>query len=137
LVAGICCLAVLSQAVVAGGAVVGVPDPWRKSDPDSTGSLPKTVGPTSPTNPTGLHYSDIAAPTPGLVLDAPTRQPVVGVTVVVTNSIGQIVAVDVTDALGEFEVYLFSEPGLELAVPTEGVVGVPIVAGDPLVVLVY
>ena len=101
------------------------------------GSLPKTAGPTSPTSSNGVHPSDIAVPTPGLVLDAITRQPIAGVTVVVTDAVGQLVAVDVTNADGEFEVYLFSEPDLELAVPTEGVVGVPIVAGDALVVLVY
>jgi len=130
-------MAVLAWPVHSGDIVLNGIGPRAHSGGDGIGSLPKPSGPTSPTNPNGLHYSDIAAPTPGLVIDAITRQPIVGVTVVVTDSLGQIVAVDVTDSLGGFEVYLFSEPGLELAVPTEGVVGVPIVAGDPLLVLVY
>jgi hypothetical protein len=110
--------------------------PRKVGGSEGGGSLPKTVGPTSPTSPTGLHYSDIAAPTAGVVLDAMTRQPIVGATIVVTDSLGQVAAVDITDINGEFLVYLFDVPDLELAVPSEGVAGVDVQAGEALVILV-
>jgi hypothetical protein len=110
--------------------------PRKVGGSEGGGSLPKTVGPTSPSNPTGLHYSDIATPTPGLVLDAITRLPIAGATIVVTDALGQVVAVDATDSAGEFLVYLFDEPDLELAIPTEGVAGIDVAAGESLLILV-
>ncbi len=133
------CLIVALLITPAGGVSV-INDPHapraKKSGPDGSGSLPKTVGPTSPTNPSGLHYSDIAAPTAGVVLDAITRQPIVGTTIVVTDATGQVVAVDITDSIGEFLVYLFDVPDLELAIPSEGIAGVEVQAGEALIILV-
>ncbi len=131
-------LMVIVLAAPAGsGSLVNDPhSPRLKGGPDGSGSLPKTTGPTSPTNPNGIQYSEVAAPTPGLVLDAVTRQPIANVTIVVTDALGQLVAVDITDANGEFLVYLFDEPDLELAIPAEGVAGVGIQAGEVLVILV-
>jgi hypothetical protein len=129
-------LAATIPILIASGLVNDPYNPRFKGGPDAGGGLPKPAGPTSPANPSGLLYSDIAAPTPGLVLDAITRQPISGVAVVVTDPLGQVVAIDVTDASGEFMVYLFDEPDLELAIPTEGIVGVDVQAGEPLLILV-
>jgi len=136
LVAAICAILVVTQGVGASDIVNNPHFPRNKGGTDGAGSLPKTVGPGSPTNPNGLQSFEVAAPTPGLVIDAISRQPIVGATVVVTDSLGQIVAVDITDPNGEFLVYLFDEPDLELAVPIEGVSGVQVFAGEAIVILV-
>jgi hypothetical protein len=61
---------------------------------------------------------------------------IVGVAVVVTDSLGSVVAVSVTDGEGSFCVELPTEPGLELALPAEGIAGVPVEAGSPILVIV-
>lgn len=70
------------------------------------------------------------------MLDAATLQPVANATIIVTDSIGQLAALATTDSLGIFVVYLVDEPGLELAIPSDGVAGLPIEAGDILTIIV-
>jgi hypothetical protein len=126
------CLALLPAAV-------GGPTSYASSDPrvqggtDGAGSLPNM---TPPGVPTGVQISDIATPTMGLVIDAHTRNAIAGAVVVVTNSLGELVAVTTTDSHGKFVVNLCDEPDLQVALPFEGVFGVAIHAGEALLLLV-
>jgi hypothetical protein len=110
-------------------------DPRVQSGPDSVGGLPSA----SPSGPTGaapeIPLSQIATPTPGVVVDGKTRLPVPGVLVVVTNALGDPIAIDTTNAQGKFVLYLCDDMGLELAMPAEGIAGIPIHAGDALMVV--
>jgi hypothetical protein len=100
---------------------------------DGAGSLPKSVSPATP--PGGL-TSPIKTPTIGQVIDASTRQPIVGALLEVTSSSGEIAGIAITDDDGIFVVYLFDQPGLELAIPSEGLAGQSIEAGDILTIFV-
>jgi hypothetical protein len=119
----------LAPATNSTGIQVGGQDPGlRAGGADGVGSLPKTAGQTtSPPSKTA---------TVGQVIDAVTRQPVSHALVVVTDPLGQIAGLAFTDADGLFVIYLFAVPGLELAIPGEGVAGVPIEAGDVITILV-
>ena len=125
-------LLLLAPVSVSSGAVLGV-DPRVQGGSEGGGSLPKA---TQPSSTSGLQTTDIATPTAGLVVDAQTRQPIAGALVVITDSIGEIVKTDVTDANGTFLVFLFDEPDLQLAIPSEGVAGLDIHAGDTVLVVV-
>jgi hypothetical protein len=118
--------------LLGGGTISDSRDPL-KAGPDSTGSLPKFVSPATP--PGGL-TSPIKTPTIGCVMDAATCQPIVGALLVVTSSTGEIAGMALTDDDGIFVVYLFDQPGLELAIPSEGLAGLSIEAGDILTIFV-
>ena len=96
---------------------------------DGVGSLPKTAGQT-------FNSAEAKFQTVGHVIDAISRQPVPNALVVVTNSQAELVGTALTDADGLFVVYLFADEGLELSIPGEGVVGLPIEAGDLLTIIV-
>jgi len=120
---------------------VGAPMTSLTSDPrvqggtDGAGSLPKATSP-SPSTPLGTTHSDIASPTVGVVIDIQSRQPIPDALIIVLDALGEPIATAITDAQGKFLVYLLDEPGLELCIPSEGVAGVEIHAGEKLLVLV-
>lgn len=101
------------------------------------GGLPKPSGPTAPTQPPPSHQPpSFVIETVGLIVDAQTRQPVPNALVVITDAGGHPVGIDTTDAAGGFSLYLLDKPGLELAVPSEGLAGIDVQAGDSLLILV-
>ena len=118
---------------LASGGVVN--DPRVSGGPDMGGGLPQATTP-SPSNPLGTHSSEIASPTAGFVIDIQSRQPIPDALIIVLDVLGEPVATAITDAQGKFLVYLLDEPGLELCIPSEGVAGVEIHAGEKLLVLV-
>jgi hypothetical protein len=89
-----------------------------------------------PGTPPNTTSTPVKIATVGLIVDAVTRQPIVDCTVVVTNSLGGIAGVAITDVDGVFVVYLYDEPGLELSIPAEGVAGLSIEAGDVVTIFV-
>lgn len=105
-----------------------------KGGPDMGGGLPKPSAPTPPG--TNNPAPPLAVETEGMLVQALTRQPISGALVVVTDAGGHPVGVDVTDAAGMFTLYLVAKPGLELAVPSEGLAGVEIQAGDSLLIVI-
>jgi hypothetical protein len=107
-------------------------DPRVKGGTDGAGSLPKTTTPTQTNGPS----FPVKLATLGRVLDASTHQPIAGALLVVTASDGSIAGLAFTDDEGIFVVYLFAVPGLELAIPSEGVVGVEVEAGQTLTTFV-
>lgn len=112
-------------------------DPRLKSGPDSAGSLPKPTGPSAPTPPGANNPTPpLAVETEGLLVEALTRQPIPGALVLVTDAGGHPVGVDVTDAAGAFTLYLVAKPGLELAVPSVGLAGIEVEAGETLLIVV-
>lgn len=131
-------LVLVLAAVLVGSGSLGIAQDRRvKGDPDLGGSLPKPSGPSTPTPPgTNNPSPPLAVETEGLLVQALTRQPIPGALVVVTDAGGHPVGVDVTDAAGTFTLYLVAKSGLELAVPSEGLAGVEIQAGDSLLIVI-
>jgi hypothetical protein len=82
-----------------------------------------------------LHGWFSELPTEGLIVNG-LGQPVAGTQVIVTDSQGGVIAATVTDGEGTFCVELPVEPGLELTLPDEGVAGVPVEAGKPILIIV-
>jgi hypothetical protein len=108
-------------------------DPRVSGGTDGAGGLPAAGLPsTAPV----IQLDDIATPTLGVLVDAQTRLPICGVMVIVTNSNGEVIAAAFTDDQGKFVVNLFDDPGLELAIPSEGIAGIAIHAGEVLCVFV-
>jgi hypothetical protein len=125
-------LAVMAARSFSGDLIGGGMDPRLKGDPDGVGSLPKAVAPGSTTGPT----NPLKTPTLGIILDATTHQPIADALLVVTTSEGEIAGLAITDDDGVFVVYLVDLPDLELSIPSEGVAGVSIEAGDILTIFV-
>lgn len=127
-------LGVVVPGSVGGESLCGPANP-RAGGPDGNGDIPNK-SPTGPGSvPSGTH-DDIATPTAGLVVDALTRKPITGALVIVTDANGIPVAAALTDLAGKFLVYLFHQPDLELAIPSEGVAGIEVHAGEALLVMV-
>lgn len=127
----------VGAVLVAGGVVDIAQDRRFKGDPDLGGGLPKPTGPSSPSAPGPINPTPpLAVETAGLLVEALTRQPIPGALVLVTDSTGHPVGVDVTDATGGFTLYLAAKPGLELAIPSEGLAGIEISAGETLLIVV-
>jgi len=130
---GLAALLVASPGLIGGVLVGGDPDRRLKMDPGGAGGLPSASGPaTLP----GNHSAPIKTPTIGLVLDAITHQPIADALLVITTSTGEIAGLVLTDDNGVFVVYLLDVPGLELAIPSEGLAGLPIEAGGVFTVFV-
>ncbi len=125
-------LAILAPGIAGSGIVSTPPNGRLKGGPDGAGGVPKASGPQSP----NTTSTPIKALTVGQVIDAVTRQPIANTLIVVTNSLGEIAGLATTDIDGIFALYLYAEPDLELAIPAEGVAGLPIAAGDILTILV-
>jgi hypothetical protein len=100
-----------------------------KADPGGAGGIPYTGGPQQ----WGDWHSQKL--TEGLVIDM-GGQPLAGLLVVVTDSQSDIVAAVLTDGDGAFCISLPVEPGLELALPGEGIAGISVEAGAPILVVV-
>jgi len=117
------CASVLVAAQLVSGT-----NPRVQADPGGGGVIPKSVSPAQTTS--------AKTPTVGHVLDATTYQPIADALLVVTTSAGEIASLAVTDDDGVFVVYLFDLPDFELSIPSEGVAGVSIEAGDILTIFV-
>ena len=123
----------LASRGTAGSIVSNDPHkPTIQGGPDGAGGIPKTSSPAPTTGP----VTPIKTPTLGQVIDATTRQPVAGALLVVTTSTGEIAGLAVTDDDGVFVVYLLDVPDLELAIPSEGVAGLDIEAGEVVTIFV-
>ena len=123
----------IAPGLLGAGALVGHDPRVSGGGADGGGSLPQAAGPGSaPTIP----LADVATPTLGVVIDANTRQPISNAAVIVTDCLGEVVAVATTDSKGRFVVYLFDEPNLEIAIPSVGVAGIKVLAGDAVLILV-
>lgn len=129
------------QATLEGGDAVGS---LPRLSPDShgspvhvggngTGGIRSTITPTilpgSPPSPT-------SKPTGGVVIDASTHLPIAGILLVVLDSHANIAGLAITDESGVFVTCLAHAPGLELAIPSASIAGVPIEAGEILTILV-
>ena len=125
--------ALIAPALLGAGALVGHDPRVSGGGADGGGSLPQAASPGS--DPT-IPLADVATPTLGVVIDATTRQPIPGAAVIVTDKLGEAVAVATTDAKGKFVIYLFDEPDLEIAIPSVGIAGIKVLAGDALLILV-
>jgi uncharacterized protein YfaS (alpha-2-macroglobulin family) len=64
-----------------------------------------------------------------------TGNPVAAIQVAVTKLNGDLVVEAVTDATGSFAFEMSAAADLELALPTEGVAGIPIEAGKPILII--
>jgi hypothetical protein len=129
-------LSLFGSLCVAAGTITVSNDPRVSGGPDMGGGLPH-AGPAQPTAPSGCHsLGQVATPTVGLLIDAQNREPLVGAVVVVTDALGEPVAIAVTDSHGKFVVNLYDDPDLELAIPAAGLAGIEIHAGEALLVLV-
>jgi len=106
------------------------------SDPDATGGLPRTVGPSNPHNPPKPTTSVLKVPTCVSVYDGSTREPVAGALVVVTLPEAGVVAIAETAENGIAKVLLSVFPEHELALPDLGITGVPILPGDFMTIVV-
>jgi hypothetical protein len=96
-------------------------------DPDGAGGIPFTGGPSD----FGAWHSELI--TDGIVIEV-SGAPIAGAFVVITDTVG-VVATAVTDGSGTFCVKLPVDSGLELSLPTEGVVGIPVQAGEPILII--
>ena len=132
-------VAVLAMGVALGSPIIVSERGGRgaaKGGPDGVGGIPRTTGPTSPSSPNTPWTADIYLPTPALVCDAVTREPIVGALVVVTLPGEGLVAQGVTNEAGAVTLMLQDLPGHELALPTLGVAGVGIDPGEAVLILV-
>jgi hypothetical protein len=125
--------AILAPGLAGAGAVVGHDPRVSGGGADGGGSLPQAF---VPGQVPVIHLADVATPTIGIVVDVTTRQPVSGAVVIITDGQGLTIAADVTDGAGKFMVLIHDAPDLELAIPSKGVFGVQVQAGEALMVLV-
>jgi hypothetical protein len=98
-------------------------------DPDGAGGIPFAGGPQ------GWESWHSQSLTEGLVVDA-VGDAIVGTPVVVTDNAGSLVAIVITDGEGAFLVQLPTVPNLELALPAEGITGIPVEAGKQILIIV-
>ena len=121
------------------GGVGGVPALCLHSNRDVLCGDPRSVGgiPHSgdPTGAGGIPVTVPFAPTAGLILDS-TTAPIGGVTILILSFDGSVIAAATTNELGAFALNLPKVPGLTLVVPALDVYDVPVIAGDPLLVIV-
>jgi len=131
------------------------PSPVLSGDPDGVGSLPVVApGPRTPgvsvggngtggiraTNEPGLLPgavpSSMTKTVSGVMIDASTQLPLAGALLVVIDPHAGIASLAITDDSGLFITHIDNESGFELAIPSEGIAGLPIEAGDILTIFV-
>jgi len=78
----------------------------------------------------------MSKPVIGLVIDAGTHLPVAGALLVVIDPRACIAGLAITDDSGHFIAHIDEMPGLELAIPGEGIAGIPIESGYDLTIFV-
>jgi len=102
---------------------------FLSGDPGSAGSIPYAANPLQPSS-----FTIPFKVTVGQVVDS-LRQPISGVPVVVMLSGGIVVAELTTNSDGIFLVDLPDVVGLSVSLPMNGIFDVPIVAGDPVLIV--
>ena len=122
------CLVALVVLFVTSLALAGRPR-FVMGDPGSAGGIPYAGGP-QPSSGVTVPFK----PTVGLVLNM-DRTPVIGAQVIVMHCGTELVGGATTNSNGLFALDLPEIAGLTLSLPLNGVVDVPIEAGQPILIV--
>jgi hypothetical protein len=104
--------------------------PSLKADPGGVGGVP-FVGPFVQV----FQAPSILLETDGLLLDG-LGQPVPAQLVVVLDSHGTLVGSCLSDADGQFELFLPAVDGMTAAIPLAGISDLPVVAGSQILIII-